>query len=222
MDQLGNATAQHCLLAEQVGLGLLLEGGLQDACTASADAGSVCQSNILSLAGVVLLHADQRGAALALGVQAADDVAGALGSDHDNVHILGSSDGLEVDVETVCKGQCLALGHVGSHLLVVDVGAQLIRNQHHDNVAGLGSFFHFHDLEVLVGGSELGGLLPVGRALAQTDNDIDAALGQVLGMGVALGAEADNGNGLAVEHAEVAVGIIVLVDSHGGVSFLLL
>ena len=59
----------------------------------------------------------------------------------------------------------------------------------------------------------------MGRALAQTDNNVHAALGQVLGMGVALGAEADNGNGFAVEHAEVAVGIIVLVDSHGGVSF---
>ena len=114
------------------------------------------------------------------------------------------------------KGQGLALGHVGGNLRVVDVGAQLVGDQHHDDVTGLGSLLDLHDLEVLVGGSELGGLLPVGRALAQTDNDIDAALGQ------ALGAEADNGNGLAVEHAEVAVGIIVLVDSHGGVSFLLL
>ena len=218
VDQLGNTAAQHCLLAEQVGLGLLLEGGLQDACTASADAGSVCQSNILSLAGVVLLHADQRGAALTLGVQAADDVAGALGSDHDNVHILGSSDGLEVDVETVCKGQCLALGHVGSHLLVIDVSAQLVGHQHHDNVAGLGSFFHFHDLEVLVSCCELRSLLPVSRALAQADDDVHAALGQVLGMGVALAAEADDSDGLAVQHAEVAVGIVVFLDSHGSCS----
>ena len=127
-----------------------------------------------------------------------------------------------MDVKAVGKGQCLALGHVGGNLRVVDVGAQLVGNQHHDNVTGLGSLLDLHDLEVLMGGSELGGLLPVGRAFAQTDNDIDAALGQVLGMSVALGAEADNGNGLAVEHAEVAVGIIVLVDSHGGVSFLLL
>ena len=80
MDQLADTAAQNCLLAEQVGLGLLLEGGLQDACTASADAGSVSQSDVLCLAGVILLHADQRGAALALGVQAADDVAGPLGA----------------------------------------------------------------------------------------------------------------------------------------------
>jgi len=218
VDQLGNAAAQHCLLAEQVGLGLLLEGGLQDARTARTDAGGVSQSDVLCLAGVILLHADQGRAALALGVQAADDVAGAFGSDHDDVYVLGSGDGLEVNVEAVCKGQSLALGHVGSDLLVVDVGAQLIGNQHHDHIASLGSLFDFHDLEVVVGGSKLGSLLPVSGTLAQTDDNIDAALSEVLGMGVALTAEADDGDGLAVQHAEVAVGIIVLLDSHGSCS----
>ena len=52
-----------------------------------------------------------------LGVQAADDVAGTLGSDHDNVNILGSGDGLAVDVEAVCESQSLALGHVGLSLI---------------------------------------------------------------------------------------------------------
>ncbi len=112
------------------------------------------------------------------------------------------------------KGQSLALGHVGSDLLVVDVGAQLIGHQHHDDVAGLGSLFHFHHLEVVMGGGELGSLLPVGRALAQADHDVDAALGQVLGVGVALASEADDGDGLAVQHAEVAVGIVVFLDGH--------
>ena len=218
VDQLGDTAAQNGLLAEQVGLSLLLEGGLQDACTAGTDAGSISQSDVLGLAGVVLLHADQRGAALALGVQAADDVAGALGGDHDDVHILGCGDGLEVDVEAVCKGQSLALGHVGCDLLVVDVGAQLIGHQHHDDVASLGSLFDFHDLEVVVGGSELGSLLPVCRAFAQADDDVDAALGQVLGMGVALAAEADDSDGLAVQHTEVAVGIVIFLDGHGNCS----
>ena len=126
-------------------------------------------------------------------------------------------DGLEVDVEAVCKGQSLALGHVRSHLLVVDISAQLIGHQHHDNVASLGSLFHFHDLEVGVSRCELGSLFPVGRALAQADHDIDAALGQVLRVGMALAAEADDGDGLAVQHAEVAVGIVVFLDCHKNV-----
>ena len=214
VDQLGNTAAQHGLLAEQIGLGLLLEGGLQNACTACADAGSISQCDILGLTGVVLLHADQRGAALALGVQAAHDVAGALGSDHDDVHVLGRGDGLEVDVEAVCKGQCLALGHVGSNLGVVDIGAQLIGHQHHDNIAGLGSLFHLHDLEVVMGGSELRSLCPVSRTLAQADHNVDAALSQILRVCMTLAAEADDSDGLAVQHAEVAVGIVVFLDSH--------
>ena len=126
-----------------------------------------------------------------------------------------------MDVEAVCKGQCLALGHVGGNLRVVDVGAELIGHEHHDDITGLGSLFDLHDLEVLMGGGKLAGLLPVGGTLAQANDHIDAALGQVFGVGVALRAEADDGNGLAVEHAEVAIGIVILVDSHGGVSFLL-
>ena len=143
-------------------------------------------------------------------------MAGALGGDHDDVDVLRRGDGLEVDVEAVSEGQGLALGHVGGDLAVVDVSAQLVGNQHHHNVAGLGSLFDFHDLEVLVGGGELRGFLPVGRAFAQTDDDVDAALGQVFGVGVALGTKTDDSNRLAVENAEVAVGIIILVDSHGG------
>ena len=141
-------------------------------------------------------------------------MAGALGSDHDDVHIGGRHDGLEVDVEAVGEGQGLALGHVGGHLLVVDVGAQLIGHQHHDDVAGLGSFFHFHHVEIGAGLGELGGLFPMGGALAQTDHNVHAALGQVFGMGVALRTKADDGDGLAVQHSQIAVGIVILLDSH--------
>ena len=141
-------------------------------------------------------------------------MAGALGGDHDDVHILGGGDGLEVDVEAVCKGQCLALGHVGSNLGVVDIGAQLIGHQHHDNIAGLGSLFHLHDLEVVMGGSELRSLCPVSRTLAQADHNVDAALSQILRVCMTLAAEADDSDGLAVQHAEVAVGIVVFLDSH--------
>ena len=38
-----------------------------------------------------------------------------------------------------------------------------------------------------------------------------------VGMGMALAAEADDSNGLAVQHAEVAVGIVVFLDCHKNV-----
>ena len=118
----------------------------------------------------------------------------------------------------MCESQSLALGHVGSDLLVVDVSAQLIGDQHHDDVAGLGSLLDLHDLEVGMSCSELRSLFPVSRTLAQADDDIDAALSEVLGMCVALAAEADDSDGLAVQHAEVAVGIVVFLDRHGSCS----
>ena len=118
----------------------------------------------------------------------------------------------------MCESQSLALGHVGSDLLVVDVSAQLIGDQHHDDVAGLGSLLDLHDLEVGMSRSKLRSLFPVSRTLAQADDDIDAALGEVLGMCVALAAEADDRDGLAVQHAEVAVGIVVFLDSHSSCS----
>ena len=113
------------------------------------------------------------------------------------------------------KGQRLAFRHIGGDLAVVDVSAQLVGHQHHDDVAGLGRLFHFHHFEVGMGGGKLSRFLPVAGTFAQTDHDVHAAFGQVLGMSMALRAKADDGDGLAVQHAEVAVGIVVLVDSHG-------
>ena len=77
---------------------------------------------------------------------------------------------------------------------------------------------HFHDLEVLVRCCELRSLLPVSGTLAQADDDVDAALGQVFGVCMALTAKADDRDGLAVQHAEVAVGIVVFLDSHSSCS----
>ena len=45
-------------------------------------------------------------------------------------------------------------------------------------------------------------------ALAQADDDADARVLEVLGVGVALGAEADDRDGLAVEVGEVRVVVV--------------
>ena len=145
-------------------------------------------------------------------------MAGALGGDHDDIDVLRGGDGLEVDVEAVGESQGLALGHVGGHLLVVDVGAQLVGHQHHDHVAGLGGLLHFHHLKVGMVGGKLLRLGPVARALAQAHHHVDAALGQVFRVGMALAAKADDGNGLAVQHAQVAVAVVILLDRHNRMS----
>ena len=46
------------------------------------------------------------------------------------------------------------------------------------------------------------------RVLAQADDDVHAGVLEVLGVGVALGAEADDRDGLAVEEGEVCVVVV--------------
>ena len=75
---------------------------------APPDAPAVGQGDIPGVAGGVLAHAGQVGHAGALGVLTADDVAGALGGAHDDVHVLGGLDVAVVDVEAVGKGQGVA------------------------------------------------------------------------------------------------------------------
>jgi hypothetical protein len=52
-----------------------------------------------------------------------------------------------------------------------------------------------------------------GAALAQADGDLDAAVVQVLRVGMALRAVADDGDVLALDEAQV--GVLVVIDLHG-------
>ena len=85
LHQLDQTAAKNSLLAEEVFLGLLGEGALHDAGAAAADSPSVRSGDIPSVARGVLVHAAQIGHARTLGVLTADDVAGALGGNHDDV-----------------------------------------------------------------------------------------------------------------------------------------
>ncbi len=84
-DQLAAAAAEDGLLAEEVGLGLFLEGGLDDAGAQRADALGVGQGLLARLAGGVLVDGQQGRDAPALGVDPAHQMTGALGGDHGDV-----------------------------------------------------------------------------------------------------------------------------------------
>ena len=203
LHQLADAAAEDSLLAEQVGLGLGLEGGLEDAGTAAADAAGICQSDVHSLAGSVLLNADQIRNAVTLEVLGTNGVARALRSDHDNVDVSRRNDLLEVDVEAVSESQNIARLQVRLDNVLVDVSLLLIRGQHHDDVAGSSSLSRSHDLQTVV----LSLLLVLG-ARTQTNDNMYAGVLQVHCVSMTLGAEADDSNGLAVEQRQVAVCII--------------
>ena len=86
---------------------------------------------------------------------------------------------------------------------VVDGLLELIGQQHHDPVrlgAGLGDAEHFQAI----------GAGFVGRAAAfvEAHHHVDAAVLEVEGMGVALRTVANDGHRLAVQQAEVGVGVV--------------
>src|SRR5207253_9683018 len=56
----GDPAAEHCLLAEEIGLRLLAEGGLQHRGPRRADPARVGEPQRLGLAARVLLYGDQR------------------------------------------------------------------------------------------------------------------------------------------------------------------
>ena len=107
------------------------------------------------------------------------------------------------------ESQGLALGHVGGDILFVDLGLRLVVDEHH------------HDIRPLGGGGDgldrqpgLFGVGPVLGALAQAHAHIAAGVPQVEGMGVALGAIADDGNLPALQPAQVTI-LLVVHFCHG-------
>src|SRR5581483_5962593 len=85
LDQLGDAAAEHRLLAEEVGLRLLGERRLDHADAAGADRRAVGERELPGAAARVLRDGDHGRRAVALGVEPADDVARPLRRDHDHV-----------------------------------------------------------------------------------------------------------------------------------------
>ena len=109
LDEFLGAAAQHGLLTEQVGLGLVLERGLDDAGAGAADALGVGQRERLALALGVLVDRDQTRHALAVDELAAHQVPGALRRDHADGDVRGRLDQIEVDVQAVAEEQRVAV-----------------------------------------------------------------------------------------------------------------
>ncbi len=82
LDEVRDASAQGGLLAEEIGLRLFLERGLDDAGPRAAHALAVGQGQVARLARDVLVDGHQGRHPRALGEEIAHDVAGGLGGDH--------------------------------------------------------------------------------------------------------------------------------------------
>ena len=142
LHQSANAAAENCLLAEEVGLGLGTERGLQNACSCAADTECISKADVPSVARCILLDRDEARYALACLILASDRVTRALRRDHDDVDVLRRLDAAEVNVKAVCKCQGLALGQVRLNALFVQCSLLFIVDENHDDVR---SHIRHHD-----------------------------------------------------------------------------
>src|SRR5690606_4154019 len=110
LHQRRNATTQHSLLTEQVGLRLLGEGGLEHARLGAAKALAVRQSVGQRLARSVLVHSDQSGHTTTLSEHLAHAVAGGLRRNHAHVDTLRRNDLAVTNVKAVREHQSLTGG----------------------------------------------------------------------------------------------------------------
>jgi len=189
-------------------LAFLAEARLDDARAPAADRRRVRQRQIMRVAARVAVHRHQAGHARAAVIFRAHGVAGAFRRDHRHVEIGARFDQVEMDVQPVREEQRRALAHVLPHVLVVDVSLQLVRREHHHHVSRPRSIGDAHNLQPLRLGLARGP-----RAFAQAHHDIrDAGIAQVQRMGMALAAEADDGDALVLD--QVDVGITIVIDAH--------
>jgi hypothetical protein len=105
--------------------------------------------------------------------------------------------------ETVPEQQRVPRSDPIADLGIPHVVMQLVGHEHHDDVPTRGGVRDAQDLE-----PGLARLLDARGPFAQADDHVDARVLEVQGVGVALGAEADDGDGLAVEEGEVCVVVV--------------
>src|SRR5699024_8967937 len=214
LDQFLGAAAQHGLLTERVGLGLFLEGGLDDPGAGAADALGVRQQQRLAVSVGVLIQCDQRGHALAVDELATDQGARALRRDHADDDVLGRGDQVEVDVQAVPEQQRVTGLQARGDVLGVDLRLRGVRGEHHDHVGPLGDLGGGAD-----GQTGLLGLGPRLRALLQTDAHLDAGVAQAQRVRVPLAAVADDRDLAALDDRQIRIVVVEDLDCHFRVPF---
>src|SRR5690606_12453301 len=147
LHQRRHATAEHGLLAEEVGLGFFLECGLEHAGHQAADATCVGQGLLLGIAAGVLMHRDKARNTDALLEELAHALARGLRRDHRDVDVVRRNDRLEVDREAMGEHERLARRQVRGNALFVDRLLLVVGHEHHDHIGLLSGLFDGGDLQ---------------------------------------------------------------------------
>jgi hypothetical protein len=120
-------------------------------------------------------------------------VARALGRDHHDVDVVGRLDGLEVNTEAVRHAQDFAGMQVRLDLRFVEFALGLVGGEDLDPVGALGRLIRRHYYHAV--GSRL---LRRGAVRVEANDHLVSAIAQVLRLGMALAAIAENGDGLTL------------------------
>ena len=203
LDELHGATAEHGLLTEEVGLGFFPEVGLNNAGLSTTDGAGIGQCNVAGMARLILVDGDQTGDAAALGVGLANGMAGCLRGNHDDIEVGPRGDLAVMDVKAVGKGQGGTLLDDRCDVCGIDRGNRLVGHEQHDQVGALDRSTDLGNLQ-----PRLLNLGPGWTTLSNTDHDIDTTVVEILGVGMTLGAVADDGNLLALEQRQVTVFVV--------------
>ncbi len=160
------------------------------------------------------MDGDERGNALAVDELTTHEVAGALGGDHRDGHVLRSGDETEVDVEAVAEEQRVAVLQVGLDVVGEDRRLGGVGREDHDDVGPLGDLGGGAD-----GETGFLGLGPRLRALLQTDANVDARVAQAQRVRVSLTAVADDGDLTTLDDRQVGIVVVEHLDCHSDYLF---
>ncbi len=162
-----------------------------------ADAACPGEADVAGFAGGVLMDGQQARHAAAAFEFAANQMARALGGDHQHIDVLRRDDRLEMDVEAVRGAEGFAGFQMRGDALVINLGLHFIGQRDDDQIGRLDGVFDAHRVEAVLDGQPA-----IGAVLAIGDDDLDAAVAEVQAVGVPLRAEAEDGDGLALQGVE--------------------
>src|SRR5579875_227542 len=198
-------SAQHRLLAKQIGFGLLFKGRLDNAGARSSDRFRIGQGDIFGVSGRVLVNSDKTWHPFALGKYAPNQMPRPLWCHHKHIYIGRRHDLPKVDVEPMPEGDGVAGLEMRLDCLLIEGRLILVVDQDHDDVGLFGGLGNGqHHVPVAFGG--------VPRLTwAQPHHHVYPRIAQVEGMRMPLTAIADHGHLFAAQRGEVS--IFVVIDS---------
>src|SRR5699024_5695917 len=203
LDQFLGATAQNCLLTEEVSDGLCLKGGWDNACACAADSSRIRQHQVMALTLWVLIVCDQASNTLAVNELTTNQVAWALGRNHADGDVVSWLDQVEVNVKTVTEEQCVALFQVWLNIIGKDLRLGGIWSQDHDDIGPLGCICNrlYFKASFLCLDRGLG-------AVAQANDYLYARVAQVLRVRVPLGAVTNNSDLAALDDRQISIVVV--------------